>query len=205
MSHEVVFKADAAQEDQHLVFGEVYIPMVPDSDNEFMDAEGIRKMAYDFMARQQTHNIDTFHTNELSTGAHVVESFIARKGDPTFAEGSWVVGVYVPDDATWSKIKKGEINGFSMEAFVTKTPVQVELQLPATIVVKTMKAEEGDHHQHTAYVNYDDQGVFKGGITDIVNGHSHAIRRGTRTEKSSDGHAHNFDHIMHHGLTEVIE
>ena len=188
----VTFKAETAQEEQHIVMAEVYAPMIPDSDGEYMDAEGIRKMAYKFMKSMKLDQIDKQHTNELSEGATVVESFIAREGDPTFIPGSWVVGVHIPDDADWAKVKKGEINGFSIEAMVVKTPKDVEVEVPPVIRGITMKADDG--HTHTFYVAYDDNGKFLGGRTSDENGHSHIIKRGTITEPS-EGHQHRFSHV----------
>jgi hypothetical protein len=207
MSHTVAFKQDATQEDERLVFGEVYIPMVPDSDNEFMDAVSIKKMAYEFMRRKRQGNVDKFHTNVISEGASVVESFIARKGDPLFTEGAWVVGVHIPDDDDWAKVKKGKINGFSMEAFVVKTPVEVEMDLPCTIPGKTMKAEGGDveDHEHEFMVTYDESGKFIGGRTSVEKGHYHVIKRGTLTEGPSSGasHHHKFSHVEALSMREV--
>lgn len=180
-----------AEEDQHLVFGVVYAPNVPDSDGEFMDSETIRKMSYDFMASMRLDKIDTQHTNELVDGARVIESFIVRKGDPDFPEGAWVVGVHVPDEITWQKIKSQEINGFSIEAYVHKEQVEVEMELPVVLEGKTYKSED---HEHLFYVSYDENGKFLGGRTSVENGHYHSIRKGTLTEETN-GHSHRFAHL----------
>lgn len=196
--HLVTFKSE--DDEQRIVWAEVYSPNVPDSDQEFMDAVGIRDMAYDFMRRMELGNIDVFHTNEVPEGVCVVESFIARKGDPTFTEGAWVCGIHVPDDETWAKIKKGEINGFSMEALVHKTVVEVEVELPAVITAKTLKSEG---HDHEFYVAYSETGVFQGGRTSRAeDGHFHLIRRGTVTE-DSNGHTHRFEHVNALAFNEV--
>lgn len=184
-------KLAAEGQEQRIVWAEVYAPGVPDSDNEFMDAETIRKMAYKFMQEQKLAQIDTQHTNKLVPGATVVESFIARKGDPDFIAGSWVVGVHVPDDETWGKIKKGEINGFSIEAMVTKEPVELEVEIPPVIVGRTAKSED---HEHEFFVSYDEDGNFQGGYTSEVNGHRHSIKKGTVTEDVG-GHNHRFSHV----------
>lgn len=198
MSRDVAFKSE--DEELRIVWAEVYAPNVPDSDGEFMDAEGIRKMAYEFMQRMELGQVDTFHTNSISKGACVVESFIARKDDPTFTEGAWVCGIHVPDDATWAKIKKGEINGFSMEALVSKELVEVEVDLPATISTRTLKSED---HEHEAYVTYDENGKFQGGRTSKAeDGHFHLIRRGTVTE-DTNGHAHRFEHVNSLSFREI--
>lgn len=198
MSHDVVFKTE--NDEKQIVWAEVYAPNVPDSDGEFMTADEIEKMAYDFMRRHKQESVDIFHTNEVPDGVCVVESFIARKGDPDFTEGAWVAGIHVPDPETWGKIKKGEINGFSMEAMVHKEVVEVEMELPAVISAKTMKSEG---HDHDFYVAYDESGKFQGGRTSKAeDGHFHLIRRGTVTEEAN-GHAHRFEHVTALTLAEL--
>lgn len=196
-----VFKS--VQEDKRLVFAEVYAPNRPDSDGEFMTADGIEAMAYRFMRSMKLDNVDSYHDNDLVPGCCVVESFIARKGDPDFIEGSWVVGMHVDNDDMWEKITKGEINGFSMEAMVNKETVEVEMEVPPVIQGKTMKSEQAtDEHIHTFYVAYNEDGKFLGGRTDEVDGHFHIIKRGSVTEKAAD-HAHKFSHLDDIKLTEI--
>jgi hypothetical protein len=180
-----------ASEEKRIVWAEVYVPNVPDTDGDFMDQEGVEKAAYQFMADMNLKKIDVQHTNDLVPGAVVVESFLARKGDPDFIEGAWVVGVHVPDDATWSQIKKGEINGFSLEALVKGEHTTLEIEIPPVVHGTTAKAAD---HEHEFYVTYDTGGNLVGGRTDTVNGHSHVIQRGTLTEKS-EGHDHRFSFV----------
>lgn len=179
-------KADG---DQHMVWAEVYIPNVPDTDGDYMDAEGIREMAYKFMRNLRLKSVDTQHNNKLVNEACVVESFIARKGDPDFIEGAWVAGIHVPDPDTWAKIKKGEINGFSMEAMVSKRPTTISVDIPPVLSGRCAKAEDG--HEHEFFVSYDNAGNFRGGQTSVVDGHFHVIKRGTTTEECN-GHTHRF-------------
>jgi hypothetical protein len=186
-----IFKS--ANEDERLVFAEVYAPMRPDTDGEYMDAEGIRKMAYQFMQDMGLDQVDSQHDNNLVDGCVVVESFIARKGDPTFIEGSWVVGMHVNNAEMWDKIKKGEINGFSIEAMVHKDTKNVEIDMPNTLAGSTLPSST-DKHVHSFSVAYDPAGNFIGGTTDTVDGHFHIIKRGTITE-TSNGHNHRFSHV----------
>lgn len=83
-----------------------------------MTAEDIKKLAHRALKLDLAVIIDTQHDN-VPNGSYPVESFIARSGDPDYTEGAWVMGVKVPDDATWEKVLKGELNGFSFEAMVT--------------------------------------------------------------------------------------
>ncbi len=189
-------KLKLAADEQQIVWGEVYIPDVPDSDGDFMTADSIRDMAYNFLRKSgdgRLGNIDVRHNNKVVKGCSVVESYIARKGDPDgFVPGAWVAGVHIPDKDTWAAIKKGELNGFSMEALVTKTPVEIEMDIPPILSGRTLKHGEGDEgHDHEFHVAYDERGNFLGGRTNIVKGHYHLIKRGTVSEEAG-GHRHKF-------------
>jgi hypothetical protein len=186
-----VVKKDEAGRELHLVYGEVYAPNRPDSDGDFMTVEQIMKMAHDFLRKRRTDMIDLQHNNEVIPGASVVESFIAREGDPDFIEGAWVVGVHIPDDDIWEKVKKGEINGFSMEAMAVREDKVVEIEIPPVVTGLTSKNED---HVHRFYVAYDEEGRFLGGMTDEVDGHKHAIVSGTITEEVN-GHRHLFSAV----------
>jgi hypothetical protein len=131
------------------------------------------------------------HNNRIAKGCSVVESFIAPENSSEFIPGAWVVGVHVPDPELWLSIKNGEINGFSMEALVKRFDRTVDLELPPIVEGLTSKSED---HQHHFYVTYDTRGVFKGGTTDVVDGHSHKILAGTHTE-AVNGHSHRFSSV----------
>src|SRR5580693_5496603 len=78
-----VFKADP---ELQLVWGVVYSPGFPDSQGDFMTAVEVRKMAHSFMSRGGSPDYgmkccDVDHDGSIRKVC-VVESFIARKGDP---------------------------------------------------------------------------------------------------------------------------
>ena len=185
----VVIKGDTPE--QHLVYGEVYAPDRPDAQGEFMRAEEIQKAAHNFIAQGRVKKIDVMHDNKIVEGPCIVESFIARKGDPDFIEGSWVIGMHIPNEDLWQAIKKGDINGFSMEAMVTRHDTNAEMDVPPVVSGMTSKS---DDHVHKYYVTYDDNGAFKGGTTDFVQGHTHAIVAGTHTQ-TVGGHSHRFSSV----------
>jgi hypothetical protein len=187
----LVIKSDTPE--LHLVFGEVYSPDRPDSQGEFMRADEIRKMAHDFSRRLMQKSIDNMHDNKVDEDLNhcIVETFIARKGDPDFIEGSWVIGMHIPDEGTWEKIKKGEINGFSMEAMVVRHDFTGEADVPESITGVTSKSED---HTHTFNVKYDKMGIFQGGQTSVDQGHSHEIVAGTHTE-IANAHSHRFSSV----------
>jgi hypothetical protein len=194
----LVIKEETAEApEQRLVFAEVYAPMRPDSDGEFMTAAEIQKMAHKFAADGRLTQVDQGHDNTTTPGIQIVESFIARKDDPDFLEGSWVVGVHINDDTTWEKVKKGELNGFSMEAEVIRDEKVVELFIPPVVSGRTSKSEK---HEHQFFVTYKN-GKFAGGITDTIDGHCHLIRGGTVTD-NVNGHSHTFSSVDDIVITE---
>lgn len=187
----IVKKDKAPDEELRLVYAEVYAPNVPDSSGDYMTVEEVRKAAYDFVRKGRLANVDVQHDNKTTEGVQIVESFISREDDKTFLPNSWVVGVHIPDDDLWSRVKKGEINGFSLEALTKVEDVEVEVEIPPVVSGHTSKSED---HDHKFYVAYDDAGKFLGGRTDSVNGHVHLIKAGTVTEEV-DGHTHKFSAV----------
>ena len=124
-------------EAERLVYGEVYVPMHLDTDNEFMTAEEIQKAAHRFMLQSQTRNIDEEHQGE-GRGDTIVETFIAKAGDPDgYVEGSWVAGGYIRDDERWEKVLKGEINGWSMAGKTQKRKCEITVHSAVEMVLKT--------------------------------------------------------------------
>lgn len=186
-------------DEKQIVWGEVYIPNLPDSQGDFMTAPEIEKAAYRFMANQRLDQIDRMHDGDVSVPeAQVVESFIARSCDDTFIEGAWVVGVHIRNPDVWDAVKRGEFNGFSLEGKATRTEKQFELDLPEEITGRTSVDNE---HDHGFAVRFGDQGQFLGGETSTDTDptappgalHSHGIQKGTVTERSgANPHTHRY-------------
>lgn len=181
-----------ADDELQIVWGEVYVPGFPDSQGDFMTTSEVRKAAHRWLAKGDLQFcIDVNHDGQ-SYNAHPVESFIARKGDPEgFLDGSWVVGVHVECPSLWGRIKKGELNGFSMEALVFSDQVEIDIDMPEQLGGLTMKSE-GHQHIYKAWI--DENGCITDGETDYVDGHRHTIKRGTITEESY-GHRHRFSFL----------
>lgn len=177
--------------EKRLAYGEVYAPNIPDSQGDFMSAEEIEKMAHAFLREGRVTSIDTEHDLK-DNGCYVVESFIARKGDPDFSEGAWVMGVHIPDDALWSGVQKGDFGGFSMYGKASREPRMIEIEIPDDGIVKGETYDHEDHH-HEYLLQFSEEGVFLGGVTDEVNGHAHEIKKGTVTELAGESsHRHRF-------------
>lgn len=198
-------KRDPEKEYKQIVYSEVYAPMRPDTDGMYMTAEDIENMAHNFLASGLTHSIDIQHDNVLVEAARVVESFIAREGDPIFNAGAWVVGIKVTDDALWKDIIEGRLNGFSVEAKVFFEENDVRLVADENQVVGHTSEEEGHSHRFVGY--YDEHGTFLGGETDTVDGHFHIITSSTYTRRATGGsgteHRHTFVSVDNLILQEV--
>lgn len=111
-------KVDQAK---RIVYGEVYVPNVRDAHGHWMSAEEIEKMAHNFMQKLRVYQVDKQHDSEPDEGV-IVESFIAREGDPDFTPGAWVVATKILNEETWQAILKGEITGYSMAGVAMLIP-----------------------------------------------------------------------------------
>ena len=177
----------------HYVYGVVYEPLQVDTDWESMTPYDVKKMAHDFLASGKVSNIDIMH-NRKPSGAKVVESFIARKGDPDYPEGAWVLGVLVPEGDLWDDIRAGKLNGFSVDMKVTKVPKKVTVDLARIAIGDTelnTAIDQTPPHSHKYYIEFDSEGRVILGMTDEVEGHSHSII-GTVATEMTMGHAHRF-------------
>ena len=104
---------------RRLVLGEVYVPYDP-ADPTTVDSQGhaaaageIEQAAHAFLAASRQECVDLQHDGLTGTG-RVVESYLAKPGDPLFKAGAWVVGIRVTDDEAWAAIERGDITGISL-------------------------------------------------------------------------------------------
>src|SRR6188508_911642 len=181
-------KRDAKKQ---IVYGVVYEPMVPDSQGDFMTAEDIAAAAHTFLSKGLVNAIDTEH-NLMKNGSAVVESFVAREGDPDFPADAWVLGTHVPDKKMWAKVENNDIGGYSMFGTGRRVPTVVELEIPDDGVIFGQTMEQGNH-AHAFAAEFNDKGQFVGGET-IDGNHSHVLRKGTVSEPGGpDGHRHRWN------------
>lgn len=175
-------------EAERIVFGEVYAPDRLDTYGEFMLAEDIKKMAHRALKLDLSIMIDTQHDN-VPNGSYPVESFVAREGDPDYTPHAWVLGVKVPDDATWEKCWKGELNGFSFEAMVTPKELEVEYFVIRDHVGAVESALD---HEHDYFLQMGSDGkVLRGWTSPGPDGHVHKISKASVTDLALD-HTHRF-------------
>lgn len=91
----------------------------------FFSAASIRNAAEQFLAMDVNNNVTLEHQN-ATTGLTLRESWIiedpkmdkaAFYGFTDLPTGTWMLSYNVNDITIWNKIKAGEFNGFSIEAF----------------------------------------------------------------------------------------
>lgn len=182
---------------EQVVMGEVLIPDTPNTYGDIYTEEAIREFAKQFMIAGLNTNIilDIEHDNADVTGdAYIIESFIAREGDPDFIKGSWVIAVWIKDPVLWGMVLNNELNGFSYEALCGMLPVQIE-NLRSRIITGTTAPDLLDGHTHTYAVVVDALNRPVSGSTGETDGHSHQILTHTTTEETN-GHKHRFDVII---------
>lgn len=109
ISHSIIIKKK--DEMKRLVYGIVYTPDKADYHKHFATKEEIEKTAHAFLLNAR--RIDRQHDFIKGSGG-VVESFLARKGDPDFPEGAWVIVTKVFSDKVWEQVLAGVIKGYSM-------------------------------------------------------------------------------------------
>jgi hypothetical protein len=179
---------------ERIVFGEVLIPDEPNVFGDFHTEQSVREFAYGFMLNG--FGINHEHDNpDISNEVSIVESFIARPGDPDFIVGAWVLGVFVGRDDVWQAVLDGEVNGFSYEALVKFFALDLIVPNETTRYGRTEPALT-DGHTHDFFVLLDLEGRVITGGTTTDHGHSHTISQHTFTDEGDfDGHIHIFNVI----------
>lgn len=174
---------------ERVVMAELIIPDTLNVYGDFHTKDSVKQFAYSFA--ETGFGLDIDHDNIDRTGALVVvESFIARPGDPDFIEGSWVIGILIRDNDIWNDVLSGEINGFSYEALAKFVDIIIEIPVDK-VVSGVTEADIYDGHTHKYTVILDDDGRVVSGGTDVTNGHDHTIAVHTSTELTQS-HKHRY-------------
>ncbi len=188
---------ETAGDYDRIVMAEMLIPDTPNTYGDIFTRDAIRGIAHQFAITGLNGEVgnDIEHDNVDVTGkVFVVESFIAREGDPNFIEGSWVIAMWINDDEIWDKVLNNELNGFSFEAVVGMTPITIENLRPRTIAGITAP-DLIDGHTHTYLVQLDALNKPIQGTTGETDGHWHNISSHTTTD-DTNGHKHRFNVIQ---------
>lgn len=176
--------------DERLVTGQVYAPNTLDAHGHYMTAKELKRVAHQFMADGLLTSIDVQHDNE-TIDAVVVESFIARKGDPDFEEGAWVATTKINDYHIWNAIKDGILNSYSFEILTYRKDVDVEIEYQSWYYGFT-DPDPHDKHDHPFMVRLDDNGEILWGKTGPGSDGSpaHSISMSNITDPLKDGRTH---------------
>lgn len=183
------YSISAVAEDQRIVTGQVYAPDTIDAHGHFMDAEEVRQVAHQFLSDGLLTSIDVQHDN-MPVDATIVESFIARKGDPDFEEGSWVASTKINDPVVWQMVKNGQLNGYSFEILTYREDMKVDIEFNSWYYGFTAP-DLGDKHDHPFIVRLDNKGEIIWGQTGPGSDGSpgHIIKNSNITEAAT-GHTH---------------
>lgn len=185
----IVQREDRAFE--QVVLAELLVPNVPNSWGDIYTPEAIKEFCYTFSAQGFGLDVDHDQKDVTGSGYIVVESFIARAGDPDFIEGSWVIGVKIIDAGIWARVLDGTLNGFSFEADVFMDPVVIVYESDNRVVIGVTEPDPLDGHTHTFTVVLGPLNVVLSGGTGITDNHAHPITGATVTG-IADGHTHRY-------------
>ena len=124
--------------EKHIVMGAVLIPDKPIYRNqdgeEFyiqFSKETIEKLAHDYLANDRVHSFTQQH-EDVADDIYVVETWLKTSENDKSKDysidvpvGSWLMAAKVENEEIWNKIKAGEMNGFSIEAFVNLDEIKL--------------------------------------------------------------------------------
>ena len=103
----------------------------------------IEKMAHDFIGNGFQRNTNINHDSGLPGNSHVIESWIVDDpandkcnafGFSDVKPGTWMITMQVTDEGIWDMITGGELNGFSIEAYVTGRTIPVKYSDEVNVV-----------------------------------------------------------------------
>src|SRR6056297_1930917 len=115
-------------------------------DNEFyitFSEQTIEKLAHEFFKQQSNNNSSLEHEIKLE-GMSVVEGWIVEdpKNDKSnaygkeYEKGTWVTMMKVDNDEVWDKVKNGDIKGFSIDAVLGLTKLNLKSEIKMTNELK---------------------------------------------------------------------
>ena len=124
--------------EKHIVMGAVLIPDKPIYRNqdgeEFyiqFSKETIEKLAHDYLANDRVYSFTKEH-DDVAENIYVVETWLKTSENDKSKDygidvpvGSWLMAAKVENEEIWQKIKAGEMNGFSIEAFVNLDEIKL--------------------------------------------------------------------------------
>ena len=123
----------ATDNEKHIVLGPAMIPdqKIFRKDNQgnpyyvFFSPETIKMIAEKYMKNKYIDNNDQMHDGKAVKDVYVIESWIKedqndksnKYGFENLPVGTWFVSMKVNNPEIWSKVKDGQLNGFSVSGF----------------------------------------------------------------------------------------
>lgn len=117
----------------------------------FFSEETVRKCAELYFKRSKQTATNINHTDEVSSGVTVVESWIVENpemdkskylGYDDIPVGSWFVSYKVDNDELWDKVKNGEVLGFSVEGLFTQEVEQDDMETQLNEILDSELSKE---------------------------------------------------------------
>ena len=126
------------KEDKHIIVGCALVPDKPiyrrDGDEEFyiqFSKETIEKLAHNYLANDRIYSFSTDH-KDVADDVYIIETWLKTSENDKSKDygldvpiGSWMVMAKVENDEIWNRIKEGELQGFSIEAFVNLDEIKL--------------------------------------------------------------------------------
>ena len=123
-------KLSTINDERRMLYGAALIPdkLIMRIDKETKEEyfirfpkKSIERIAYNYMKSGNQHNATFMHEFTVQ-GCTVVESWV-KEGDSDKSthlglevpDGTWLIGMKVDSDEVWSRVKAGEVLGFSIE------------------------------------------------------------------------------------------
>jgi hypothetical protein len=123
----------AADNEKHIVLGPAMVPdqkifRKDDLGNPyyvFFSPETIKMIAEKYMRNKYIDNNDEMHNGKAVKDVYVIESWIKedendksnKYGFADLPVGTWFVSMKINNPNVWDKVKKGELNGFSVSGY----------------------------------------------------------------------------------------
>lgn len=193
-------------DERHMVYGPVLVPdkliyrYDADTGEEYyikFSAESIKNLAYRF-THYDYHQFTEQHENGLyGDKVNFVESWIIEDpnndksnalGLKDLPKGTWVIGTKIDSIELWEKIKNGEMNGFSVEAWVDFEPISNQIIKQSKEEMKENSLEKLGKMIQEMYDEFKKE--FKGGKTEEtlsnenVEVHTEEVEVNTETDEN---------------------
>jgi len=96
----------------------------------YFEKATVEALAHQFLKKNLQHSTNLQHEQPVM-GVTVVESWLKegphdksiQLGLPELPDGTWFIGTKVDDESVWADVKKGKVNGYSIEGFFNEVGV----------------------------------------------------------------------------------